>query len=199
MEPAPSQEITGLLRAWSEGDQAALERLIPMINGEVRRIAKRFLEKERPDPTLQTTALVNEAYLRLIDAKHARWQDRAHFFAACAQIMRRILVDHARTRRAAKRGGGVEAVPLNEELVSPERNSDLVAIDEALQALGKMDPRKGRVVELRFFGGLSVEETAEVLKVSSQTVLRDWRLAKAWLLRELGGDKSYDASSMATG
>ena len=179
-------DVTGLLRAWSGGDQAALERLIPLINGELRRIAKRYLQKERPDPSLQTTALVNEAYLRLIDAKRVDWHDRAHFFAVCAQIIRRILVDHARARHTAKRGAGLPPLSLDEALaVSAERTSDLVAIDDALDALSKVDPRKGRVVELRFFGGLSVEDTAHVLGISPESVMRDWRLAKVWLMREL--------------
>jgi len=163
--------------------------LIPLIDRELHSIAKRRLEGKRGDPILDTTtALVNEAYLRLIDWKKSSWQDRVHFFAICAKTMRRILVDHARAHRTAKRGGGAAAVSLNEGLaIAPKRASDLVAIDEALEALAKMDGRKGRVVELRFFGGLSIEETAVVLEVSPETVRRDWRLAKAWLRRELGG------------
>jgi RNA polymerase sigma-70 factor, ECF subfamily len=179
-------EITGLLRAWSGGDRAALESLVPLVDQELRRIARRCLEKERHDVTLQTTALVNEAYLRLIDVKQVNWQDRAHFFAICAQIMRRILVDHARARQSAKRGGGVQSLPLDEALAAcGEQAAGVVAIDDALEALAKMDPRKGQVVELRFFGGLSVEETAAVLHISPESVMRDWRLAKVWLLREL--------------
>ena len=178
-------DITGLLRAWSEGDQAALETLIPLVDGELRRIARRYLERE-PPATLETTSLVDEAYAKLIDARQVEWRDRAHFFAVCAKIMRRILVDHARARRSAKRGGGLRPIPLDEGLaVSQEKSADLVAIDEALDALSQFDARKGRVVELRFFGGLSVKETAAVLGISPETVMRDWRLAKVWLYREL--------------
>ena len=188
MESAASHDITGLLRAWSQGEQGALESLIPIVDRKLRSIAKHCLEAKRHDPMLDTTALINEAYLRLIDANQVSWRDRAHFFAVCAKIMRRILVDQARASRTAKRGGGRPQISLDEALaVAPEPASDLVAIDEALEALVKVDGRKGRVVELRFFGGLSIEETAEVLKVSPETVRRDWRLAKAWLLRELGG------------
>ena len=188
MESAASHEITALLRAWSQGDRGALESLIPIVDRELRGVAKRCLEAKRHDPILDTAGLVNEAYLRLIDRKQSSWQDRAHFFAVCAKIMRRILVDHARARQTAKRGGGRPPISLDEALaVAPEPASDLVAIDDALKALAKVDGRKGRVVELRFFGGLNIEETAEVLKVSPDTVRRDWRLAKAWLMRELGG------------
>jgi RNA polymerase sigma factor (TIGR02999 family) len=163
--------------------------LIRLVDPELRRLARLRLEPDRGDPILQTTALVNEAYLRLIQGAQVSWRDRAHFFAVCAKIMRHILVDHARARRTAKRGGGSPVIPLDEALVgAPEPAADLVAIDEALQALAKVDGRKGRVVELRFFGGLSLEETAEVLKVSPETVRRDWRLAKVWLLRELSGE-----------
>ena len=188
MESAASHEITALLRAWSQGDRGALESLIPIVDRELRGVAKRCLEARRHDPILDTAGLVNEAYLRLIDANQVNWQDRAHFFAVCAKIMRHILVDHARARRTAKRGGGRPLISLDEALaVAPEPASDLVAIDDALEALAKVDGRKGRVVELRFFGGLNIQETAEVLKVSPDTVRRDWRLAKAWLMRELGG------------
>ena len=189
MNAKASVEITALLRAWSRGDKGALESLIPLVDRELRTIAKRRLEAKRGDPILDTTtALVNEAYLRLIDWKQSSWKDRAHFFAVCAKIMRRILVDRARARRTAKRGGGAAQISLNEALaVTPGRTSYLVAIDEALEALAKIDDRKGRVVELRFFGGLSIDETALVLQVSPETVRRDWRLAKAWLRRELGG------------
>ena len=188
MESAASHDITALLRAWSQGDRGALESLIPIVERELRGVAKRCLEARRHDPILDTAGLVNEAYLRLIGASQVNWQDRAHFFAVCAKIMRRILVDQARARRTAKRGGGRPPISLDEALAAvPERASDLVAIDDALEALAKVDGRKGRVVELRFFGGLNIEETAEVLKVSPDTVRRDWRLAKAWLLRELGG------------
>jgi len=192
MNAKASVEITALLRAWSQGDEGALENLIPLVDRELRTIAKRRLDAKRSDPILDTTtALVNEAYLRLIDWKQSSWKDRAHFFAVSAKIMRRILVDRARAHRTAKRGGGVARISLNEALVvTPERASDLVAIDEALKALAKIDGRKVRVVELRFFGGLSIDETALVLQVSPETVRRDWRLAKAWLRRELGGDET---------
>ena len=190
MESVASPGITALLRAWSQGDRDALEALIPVVDRELRSIAKRFLDAKRHESVLQTTALVNEAYLRLIDSSLTRWQDRAHFFAVCASIMRRILVDHARARLTAKRGGGRPPVSLDLDevaAVAPEPTSDLVAIDQALEALSKLDERRSRVVELRFFGGLSLDETAEVLAVSRGTVRRDWRLAKAWLYRELGG------------
>lgn len=186
MESPPSQTVTQLLVAWSQGEQAALEKLVPLVYGELRRIARRYMGRERPGRTLQTTALVNEAYLRLIDASQVRWQDRAHFFAVSAQLMRRILVDFARSRRYLKRGGGAQKISFDEALVAtPERGRDLVALDDAMMALASTDARKSQVVELRFFGGLSVKETAEVLKVSQDTVLRDWSLAKAWLSREI--------------
>ena len=183
--PAPS-EITGLLVAWSDGDQAALERLLPLIERELHRIARHYMRRENPGHTLQTTALVNEAYFRLIDQKSVRWQNRAHFFAIAAQTMRRILIDHARARRYEKRGGGARALPLDEAaLLTDKRADELVARDDALAALEKVDPRKARVVELRYFGGLSAEESAEVLKVSPDTVGREWRRARAFLLREM--------------
>ena len=179
-------QITQFLRAWRQGDQAALDSLIPLVDQELRRIAKHYLRREHPGHTLETTALVNEAYLRLIDIRQVDWQDRAHFFGICARLMRQILVDHARVHRASKRGGGQRFVSLDEALeVAVDRSSDLAAIDDALSALAKVDRRKEQVVELRFFGGLSVEETAEVLSVSPETVMRDWRLAKVWLMREL--------------
>jgi RNA polymerase sigma factor (TIGR02999 family) len=179
--------VTELLMAWGQGDESALDRLMPLVQDELHRLARREMRGERPGHTLQTTALVNEAYLRLIDARRVRWQDRAHFFALSARIMRRILVDHARSRNVIKRGAGTRHVSLDEALiVSQERGPDLVALDDALQALAKVDARKSQVVELRFFGGLSVEEAAEALRVSSQTIVRDWHLAKVWLLRELG-------------
>ena len=179
-------EITELLVAWGDGDQSALQQLTPLVQAELRRIARKYMSRERPGHTLQTTALVNEAYLRLIDWKNVRWKNRAHFFGVSAQLMRRILVDYARDRHYLKRGGGALQVSLSEAAAfSVERNSDLVALDEALTALAAVDPRKEQVVELRFFGGLSVKETAEVLKVSEETVMRDWRMAKVWLLREL--------------
>ncbi len=185
---APPAEVTGLLIAWGRGDESAFEKLLPLVDGELRRLAHREMGRERAGHTLQTTALVNEAYLRLIDVSQVQWQDRAHFFAMSARLMRRVLVDHARSRGARKRGGGARPATLDDALiVAPERGADLVALDDALQALAAVDARKGQVVELRYFGGLSVEETAHALGVSPDTVLRDWRLAKAWLLRELAG------------
>jgi RNA polymerase sigma factor (TIGR02999 family) len=177
---------TELLLAWGHGDARAFDQLVPLVHDELRRLAKRYMARERPDHTLQATALVNEAYLRLIDLKQIRWQDRAHFFAMSARMMRRILVDFARARRNDKRGGRAPKIPLDEAIaVSKEAGQDLVALDEALQALAVVHPRKCDVVELRFFGGLSLEETAEVLRVSVDTVKRDWRFAKLWLLKEL--------------
>ena len=181
------QEITRLLVAWGDGDQLALEDLAPLVQSELHRLAHHYMSRERPGHTLQTSALVNEAYLRLIDWKSVRWQNRAHFFGVAAQLLRRILVDFARDRQYLKRGGGALRVSLGEATALTEcRGADLVALDEALTALAEVDRRKGRVVEMRFFGGLSVKEVAEVLKVSEETVKRDWRLAKVWLLRELG-------------
>jgi RNA polymerase sigma-70 factor (ECF subfamily) len=185
-----SKEITQWLVAWSKGDQTALDQLIPLVHEELRRLAKRYMRQERRRErrvvTLQTTALVNEAYLRLIDAGNVQWESRAHFFAISAQLMRRILVDYARSRNRMKRGGAAQRVELEvAEVFSEERAPDLVALDDALDALAKIDERMSRVVELRFFGGLSVAETAEVLKVSTGAVDRDWRLAKSWLLHEL--------------
>ena len=186
MTPPSSQQVTQLLRAWSNGDLAAEEKLMRLVYRELRRLAQRYMGRERPDHTLQATALVNEAYLRLVDARQVSWQNRAHFFGVSAQLMRRILVDWARARGYQKRAGQAHQVSLDEALVvTEERGLDLVALDDALQALAAVDPRKCQVVEMRFFGGLSVEETAEVLKVSPDTVLRDWKLAKAWLLREI--------------
>jgi RNA polymerase sigma-70 factor (ECF subfamily) len=180
-------DISRLLRAWSDGDQSALDRLTPIVYDELHRLARRYMRHERPGHSLQTSALVNEAYLRLVDYERMQWQNRAHFFAISAQLMRRILVDHAR-RRNLKRGGGVEHVALEEAaVVGGGQGSDLVALDDAMNALARIDPRKVQVVEMRFFGGLSVEETAEVLKVSPVTVMRDWSTAKAWLYRELTG------------
>ena len=179
-----------MLQAWSNGDQNALERLTPIVYSELRRLARHYLSGERADISLQTTALVNEAYLRLVDYKRMRYGNRAHFFAVSAQLMRRILVDHAR-RRNLKRGAGIQHISLEETAVMGiGRDADLVALDDAIQGLARLDPRKARVVELRFFGGLSVEETAEVLKVSAVTVMRDWNTARAWLYRELSGDSS---------
>jgi RNA polymerase sigma factor (TIGR02999 family) len=183
--PVP-QGMTGLLLAWSEGDESALQKLVPAVYQELRRLAHGYLRRERAGHTLQATALVHEAYQRLIDTPQVQWRGRAHFFAICAQLMRRVLVDYARSRHYLKRGGDICLVPLEEAgLASANRGKDLLAIDEALSALSAIDPRKGQVVELRFFGGLTAAETAEVLKVSPDTVLRDWKLAKAWLLREL--------------
>src|SRR5262245_31347072 len=174
------KEITQLLVAWSDGDEAALDQLSPLVYEELHRLAHRYMRGERPGHTLQTSALVNEAYLRLIDWKNVRWQNRAHFFGVSAQLMRRILVDFARARDYQKRGGGVRAITLNEALeVTNDKSVDLVALDEALLALAELDPRQSKVVELRFFGGLTNEEAAEVLKVSVATVRRDWTLARA--------------------
>jgi RNA polymerase sigma factor (TIGR02999 family) len=181
-----THEITRLLGAWSAGDEHALEQLIPMVYDELHRLAQIYMGREHPEHTLQTTALVHEAYLRLVDAGRSSLQDRAHFFAVCAQLMRRILVDWARTRLSLKRGGDIRMVDLDEALtVSPDGGTDLVALDDALKTLETIDPRKSKVIELRFFGGLSVQETADVLKVSEDTVTRDWKFAQSWLRREL--------------
>ena len=187
--PRPADDVTVLLRAWRDGNDAALEQLIPLVEAELRRLASHYMTRERRGHTLQTTALVNEAFLRLTGARKVRWQDRAHFLAVTARLMRRVLVDHARSRAFRKRGGGVERVTLDEALLpSTDPAYTLVDLNRALEALEAADPRKGRVIELRFFGGLSVEETAEVLQVSTDTVKRDWRLGRLWLLRELDGD-----------
>jgi len=184
MTPAGSEDVTGLLAAWSEGNEEALSRLIPVVYPELRRIARVHLA--RRDHTLESAALVNEAYLKLIRARGIQCENRLHFFALCAQIMRRLLVDHARRFRYAKRGGDQVRVPLEETLLGNRaRGVEVLALDDALASLAKRDPRKARVVELRFFGGLSVEETAEFLRISPETVLRDWKMAKVWLLREL--------------
>ena len=188
MDPPSPGAVTELLHAWSSGDDGALERLLPLVEAELRRLARGYMGRERKEHTLQTTALVNEAFLRLTDARQIRWQDRGHFLGISARLMRRVLVDHARARGYLKRGGGAERVTLHEGLVtSPDPALDLVALDRALEALAAVDARKSQIVELRFFGGLSVEETAEVLHVSPDTVKRDWRLAKLLLLRELEG------------
>lgn len=193
-------DVTGLLRAWAGGDQGALTNLIPLLERELHGIAKHHMAAQPPGNTLQTTALVNEAYLRLVDGSRASYRDRSHFLAVCSQIMRHILVDHERTRRAAKRGGGAGAAPLEEAwAVSPEPDTDIIAIDEALDALSADYPRKAQVVELRFFGGLSVEETAAVLEVSEDTVMRDWRLARAWLARKLGRKGRHGPGAGAQG
>ncbi|HEX5735523.1 MAG TPA: sigma-70 family RNA polymerase sigma factor [Blastocatellia bacterium] len=185
MSAPQSHEVTQLLIAWSEGDQVALEKLIPFIEAELRRLAKHYMRRERAGHTLQTSALVNEAYMRLIDWRNAKWQNRAHFFGVSAQLMRRILIDFAR-RRPRDQDGEVHHVSLDNALtLSHGRSANLVALDDALRSLAKLDPRKGRIVELRFFGGLSVEETAEVLSVSAITVMREWNKARTWLYREL--------------
>ena len=193
-----ANEISGLLRAWSDGDQSALNRLTPIVYDELRRLAHHYMEGERQGHTLQTTALVNEAYMRLVAYKRMQWQDRAHFFAVSSQVMRRILVDHARSHNV-KRGGGVQHVTLDEvAAVGGDRTGDLVALDDALNALARLDPRKAQIIEMRFFGGLSVEETAEVLKVSPATVRRDWSIAKFWLYRELGGGTCDGSATLET-
>ena len=190
----PVHEVTSLLLSWSAGDQAALDQLIPLVHEQLLRLAKRQMGRERPDHTLQATALVNEAYLRLINANQVQWKDRAHFFAISARLMRQILVDFARSRGNLKRGGGAQQISLTEALeVAPEGKTDLVALDHALQVLATLSERRSQVVELRFFSGLSIEETAEVLHVSIETVKRDWRLAKVWLLRELSRGTDDDA------
>jgi RNA polymerase sigma-70 factor (ECF subfamily) len=187
-------DVTRLLAAWSEGDQGALEELIPVVEMELRRLASRHMAGERPGHILQTTALVNEAYLRLVDWKNVQWQNRAHFFAVAAQMMRRILVDFARAQRRAKRGGAALPVSLADgEDISVARSPDLVAVDDALKTLARLDARQSHIVELRFFGGLSHEETAHVLNVSVATVRRDWSLAQAWLYRELHHGENRDA------
>jgi RNA polymerase sigma factor (TIGR02999 family) len=184
-----AHDLTQLLQAWSNGDQEALVKLTPLVHSELHRIARRYMAQERPGHVLQTTALVNEAFIRLIDWKNVRWQNRAHFFGVSAQLMRRILVDFARAQHYAKRGGDALMVSLSEaEAVPHERVDDLVALDEALERLSRLDPRQSRVVEMKFFGGMEMEEIAEVLQVSRGTVKRDWSLAKLWLLRELSGE-----------
>lgn len=193
MTPA-SQNLTQLLAAWSDGDQAALEELLPLVNAELRRLAGHYMRRESPGHTLQTSALVNEAYLRLIDQQQVQWQNRAHFFGIAAQLMRRILIDHARKAQYAKRGGGAVQVSLDEAAaVTEARSAELLAVDEALEKLTTMDARKGRIVELRFFGGLTEEETAEVMGISSPTVQREWRAAKAWLHRMLTANENDEA------
>ena len=184
----PQDDVSMLLRAWTDGDQNALDHLAPIVYDELRRLARHYMSRERTGHSLQATALVNEAYLRLVDYKRMRWENRAHFFAVSAQLMRRILVDHAR-RRNLKRGAGVRHVDLEETAVVDDGGDEnIAALDDAMQALSRIDARKAQVVELRFFGGLSVEETAEVLKVSPVTVMRDWSTARAWLYREMSGE-----------
>jgi len=191
---APSaNEVTLLLLAWGDGDEAAFQRLVPLVHGELRRLAQWHMHAERAGHTLQATALVNEAYLRLIDVRKVQWQNRTHFFAMSARLMRRILVDFARSRHYQKRGGGAAKVTLDNALeISDEKSDTLIALDDALAALAVVDARKSQVVEMRFFGGLSVAETAEALHVSPETVMRDWRMAKLWLHRELNGRTTHD-------
>ncbi len=186
-DSADSKDITLLLREWSDGNGEALDALVPLVYEELRRQAARYLRRERPDHTLQTTALIHEAYLKLVDQKNVRWQNRAHFFAIAAQAMRRILVDYARAKHRDKRGGEAQKIPLEETvaLAAEEESVDLIALDEALERLAGVDEQKARIVELRYFSGLSVEETAEVLKTSPRTIERGWTTAKAWLHREL--------------
>jgi RNA polymerase sigma-70 factor (ECF subfamily) len=180
-------DVTQLLQQWSNGQEQALDRLLPQIHDELRKLAASYLRRERPDHTLQPTALVNEAFLKLVDQRAAKWQNRAHFFGIAAQAMRRILVDHARAHAADKRGGAMRKVPLDEAiLIGPVVDVDLLALDEALTRLAVMDPQQSRIVELRFFGGLTMEETAEVMHISQATIGREWRMAKAWLSAELG-------------
>jgi RNA polymerase sigma factor (TIGR02999 family) len=190
-------EVTQLLKAWGNGDGGALEKLVPLVHNELHRLAHRYMSREKPGHTLQTTALVNEVYLRLVDIPQVSWQDRAHFFAISARMIRRILTDFARSRNYQKRGGTALHVSFDEDLaVSQEQDAEIVAIDDALRELAVAEPRKSQVVELRFFGGLSVEETAEVLKVSPETVKRDWRFAKAWLHRALSGGKGGEPGAL---
>jgi len=193
MQAQPTQDVTALLRAWTGGDQKALDRLLPVLYEELHRTARAYMQRERSGHTLQTTALVNEVFLRLVDIHQVQWHDRVHFLTMAAQLMRRILVDHARRRGYRKRGSGERPVPLDElAIVSPDCGSHFVELDDALNALSRRDARKAKVVEMRFFGGLSVEETAAALNVSSQTVLRDWSLAKAWLRREMAQAEGHE-------
>lgn len=183
---SPPHEITGLLIDWNNGSLEALEKLMPMVERELRRIAANHMRRESPGHTLQTTALVNEAYLKLVDQRDVHWQNRAHFFALASQLMRRILLDHARSQRRAKRGGGAVPVDLDEvAVIAPEKSEELIALDEALEALAEFDPQKSKIVEMRFFGGLTVNEVAAVLGIAPVTVMLHWRLAKAWLRREM--------------
>lgn len=192
--PSSQIEVTQLLLDWGNGDKAALDKLVPVVYQELRRLAGYYMRRERPGHTLQTSALVNEAYMRLVDYKQMHWQSRAHFFAVAAQAMRRILVEHARKRHFAKRGGGAVQVSLDEAAtVSEKQAADLIALDDALTGLEAIDPRKSRIVELRYIGGLNIEETAEVLGISPATVQREWRSAKAWLYREIKVGKTDEA------
>ena len=186
-------EVTQLLLDWGNGDKAALDKLVPVVYQELRRLARHYMRRERPGHTLQTSALVNEAYMRLVDYEHMRWQSRAHFFAVAAQAMRRILVEHARKRHFAKRGGSAIRVSFDEAaMVSEKQAADLIALDDALTNLEAIDPRKSRIVELRYIGGLNIEETAEALAISPATVQREWRSAKAWLYREIKQGETID-------
>ncbi len=196
MTASSSHTVTQLLRAWRQGDAAALDQLVPVVYQKLRRLARHYMAGQRPGHTLQPTALVNEAYMRLVDCEQVNWKDRAHFFAISARMMRRVLVEFARARQYQKRGAGARKTSLDEGVIaSPQRGQDLVALDDALQALAAEYPRQAQVVELRFFGGLNVEETAEVLHVSAITVMRDWQLAKVWLAREL---KKRDSNAGGT-
>jgi RNA polymerase sigma-70 factor, ECF subfamily len=189
MSVPEAQDLTQLLRAWGQGDESALQKLVPLVYEQLHAAARRYMAGERVGHTLQTTALIHETYVRLVKVRQIDWQNRAHFFAICARLMRRILVDFARSRGYQKRGGGAQQVDFEHALlVASQPEADLVALDDALRRLAEVDERKSRVVELRFFGGMDVKETAEVLKVSPDTVMRDWKLAKVWLLRELSGD-----------
>jgi RNA polymerase sigma factor (TIGR02999 family) len=191
---ASPKDVTQLLADWSHGDREALDKLMPLVYDELRRVASHYLRRERPGHTLQTTALVHEAYLRLVDQKDVRWENRAHFFSIAAEAMRRILVEHARSHHAAKRGGGGPKLSLDEAVDWPEERAvDLVALDDALTSLTAIDPQKSRIVELRFFGGLTMEEVAQLLGVSLATVERGWRIAKLWLRREITGAVIRDA------
>jgi RNA polymerase sigma factor (TIGR02999 family) len=193
--PQPSSsEITQLLRAWSSGDKSAFDQLLPLVYQELHIRARRYMAHERSGHTLQTTALINEVYLRLVDLPQRNWENRAHFLAACAQLMRRILVDFARSRNYQKRGGGARHQPFEEALtLCNDSPTQIIAVEDALKSLASIDDRKSRVVELRFFGGLNVEETAEVLQISAETVMRDWKMAKAWLLKEISGSALHGA------
>ena len=181
-------EVTQLLVAWSNGDQVARDELMSVVYQELHRLAHKYMRRESPDHTLQTSALVNEAFLRLVDQRNVQWQNRSHFYAIAAQMMRRILVDYARNRRYAKRGGGLREIPLDETMLSDDRSHEVVALDDALLELAKLDSRKSQIVELRFFAGLSIEETSDLLAVSAGTVMRDWTLAKAWLRRAMSSN-----------
>jgi len=194
MEGHPQTQITQLLKQWQEGDSGALESLMPLVYAELKRLAGSYLRRERPNHTLQSAALVNEAYLRLVDQNQTQWQNKAHFFGIAAQMMRRILADHARGHNAAKRGAGIPKLELDEAMAHAQaRNVNLLALEEALQKLENLDPQQGKIVELRFFGGLSIEDTANVLGISPATVKRDWSIARAWLFRELGARRQVEA------